>query len=88
MDTITDLDREIAEKQKLVQSLDIVIATKQQTSSELESKIKQALINYEKQVLGAQRQLVEHMTQLKNEFGTEETIEEIGGISYTYDKKD
>ena len=88
MDRIANLDKDIEEKQKLVQSLDIVIANRQQTSSELESKIKMGLINYEKSVLAAQRQLVEHMTQLKNEFGTEETVEEIGGISYTYDKKD
>ena len=88
MDRISDLDKAIEEKQKLVQALDAEIASKKQTTSELESKIRIGLINYEKSVLEAQRELVKHMTQLKTEYGVEETTEEISGPTYGYDKKD
>ena len=81
LDKITNLDEEIIKKQQLVEALDIVIANKQQTSSELESKIKIALINYERTVLEAQKSLATHMEQLKQEFG----IKKIEGP--TYNKK-
>ena len=88
MDEIADLDRAIEEKRRLIQALDAEIAAKQQTVNDIESKMKIGLINYEKIALKSQRELVEYMAKLKREYGIEETIEEIGGISYTYDKKD
>ncbi len=72
MDRINDLDKELEEKQQLVEALDKLIASKKQESNELDSKMAKALRTYEKKVLESQKELLNTITQLKKENGIDE----------------
>ena len=71
MDKINDLDKELEEKQQLVEALDKLIASKKQESNELDSKMAKALRTYEKKVLESQKELLKQIEQLKMEYVVE-----------------
>lgn len=69
MDTINDLDVQIDEKKTVVESLDKEIKEKEEKSNEVNAKMKQILLNYEKKALALQMELMTSISSLKADAG-------------------
>lgn len=80
MDKIDNLDSQINEKQNLSTSLDKEINEKTKISHDIEAKMRQALLDYEKKALELQMEFMKNISELKAEAGLENQSPEGKGL--------
>lgn len=76
MDQITDLDKQIEEKQAKLSSIESDINEKEQKSFDVEEKIKSIISNYEKKALELQMEMLRNIEELKTEINYEDSKED------------
>lgn len=73
MDEIANLDEQIEEKKRLLESLSGEIDAKEKQSQDVEIRMKQIVTAYEQKALALQKELLSSISDLKDEMGIEST---------------